>query len=195
MLVLCCIGSAHLTSAWIRDDFSGLYALQIFGQPMARVTAVEALSTGSIQRQDCPFASARVNTVKGLAAAVATGVLDRADHPAPGNFHSTMLVDRLGNSPLADGDAPGLAHRLHEQAVVLTSSDLYYVMGGVAVALILLDFLDAHADLPASRTDLATRTFHETQRQNCRLRHHRICRRCAVLSGRARLAGQQASEH
>ena len=51
-----------------------------------------------------------------------------------------MLVDRLGNSPLADGDASGLAHRLHEQAVVLTSSDLYYVMAAVAAALILLIF-------------------------------------------------------
>lgn len=56
------------------------------------------------------------------------------------HFHSTMLVDRLGNSPLADGDAAGLAHRLHQQAVVLTSADLYYVMAGVAVALILLIF-------------------------------------------------------
>ncbi len=55
-----------------------------------------------------------------------------------------LSLDHVGGSPgqfaLADGDAPGLAHRLHEQAVVLTSSDLYYVMGGVAVALILLIF-------------------------------------------------------
>ncbi len=97
------------------------------------------LSTGSITPQDGPFASAWFNTVKGLAAVVATGVLDAlTTHRL--HFHSTMLVDSLGNSPLADSDAAGLAHRLHEQAVVLTSSDLYYVMAGVAAALILLIF-------------------------------------------------------
>jgi DHA2 family multidrug resistance protein len=51
-----------------------------------------------------------------------------------------MLVDRLGNSPLADSDSPGLAHRLHQQVVVLTASDLYLCMAGVALALILLIF-------------------------------------------------------
>ncbi|WP_460149873.1 MFS transporter [Pseudomonas sp. S3_A03] len=138
MLVLCCVGSAHLTSAWVRNDFYGLYLLQIFGQPMA-VLPLLMLSTGSIQPSDGPFASAWFNTVKGLAAVIATGVLDTLTTQRQ-HFHSTLLVDRLGNSPLADGDAVGLAHRLHEQAVVLTSSDLYYVMGGVAVVLILLIF-------------------------------------------------------
>ncbi|MNU11335.1 hypothetical protein D3C72_2590970 [compost metagenome] len=51
-----------------------------------------------------------------------------------------MLVDRLGNSPLIDDNTPGLAHRLHEQAVVLTASDLYLCMAGIAVTLILLIF-------------------------------------------------------
>ena len=138
MLVLCCIGSSHLTSAWIRDDFYGWYLLQIFGQPMA-VLPLLMLSTGSIQPMDGPFASAWFNTVKGLAAVIATAVLDTLTTQRE-HFHSTMLVDHLGNSPLADGDAPGLAQRLHQQAVVLTSSDLYYVMAGVAVALILLIF-------------------------------------------------------
>jgi len=138
MLVLCCLGSSHLTSAWIRDDFYGWYLLQIFGQPMA-VLPLLMLSTGSIQPIEGPFASAWFNTVKGLAAVIATAVLDTLTTQR-GHFHSTMLVDRLGNSPLADADAPGLAHRLHEQTVVLTSSDLYVVMAGVAVALILLIF-------------------------------------------------------
>ena len=97
------------------------------------------LSTGSIQPIEGPFASAWFNTVKGLAAVIATAVLDTLTTQRL-HLHSTMLVDRLGNSPLADADAPGLAHRLHEQAVVLTSSDLYVVMAGVAVALILLIF-------------------------------------------------------
>ncbi|MOA19379.1 hypothetical protein D3C78_1397570 [compost metagenome] len=51
-----------------------------------------------------------------------------------------MLVDRLGNSPLVERDSASLAHRLHEQALVLTSSDLYLCMAGIAVTLILLIF-------------------------------------------------------
>ncbi|TWC47105.1 DHA2 family multidrug resistance protein [Pseudomonas sp. SJZ080] len=138
MLALSCIGGSQLTSVWIRDDFYVLQLLQIFGQPMA-VLPLLMLSTGSISPMEGPFASAWFNTVKGLSAVIATGVID-ALTTSRLHFHSTMLVDRLGNSPLADSDSAGLAHRLHEQAVVLTASDLYLCMGGVALALILLIF-------------------------------------------------------
>jgi DHA2 family multidrug resistance protein len=57
-----------------------------------------------------------------------------------------MLVDRLGNSALSTAQSVGedhgllaaLAHRIHEQSVVLTSADLYRVMGCIAIALLLL---------------------------------------------------------
>ena len=138
MLALSCIGGSQLTSVWIRDDFYVLQLLQIFGQPMA-VLPLLMLSTGSISPMEGPFASAWFNTVKGLAAVIATGVLE-ALTTSRLHFHSVMLVDNLGNSPLVDSDSPGLAHRLHEQAVVLTASDLYLCMAGVALALILLIF-------------------------------------------------------
>ena len=138
MLALTCIGGSQLTSAWIRDDFYALQLLQIFGQPMA-VLPLLMLSTGSISPLEGPFASAWFNTVKGLSAVIATGVIE-ALTTSRLHFHSTMLVDSLGNSPLVDSDSAGLAHRLHEQAVVLTSSDLYLCMAGVALALILLIF-------------------------------------------------------
>jgi DHA2 family multidrug resistance protein len=138
MLVLSCIGGSQLTSVWIRDEFYALQLLQIFGQPMS-VLPLLMLSTGSISPMDGPFASSWFNTVKGLAAVIATGVLETlTTHRL--HFHSSMLVDRLGNSPLVDSDTPGLAHRLHEQAVVLAAADLYLCMAGVAVALILLIF-------------------------------------------------------
>jgi DHA2 family multidrug resistance protein len=54
-----------------------------------------------------------------------------------------MLVDQLGNhsdvtsATLAAGHTIAeLAHRIHEQALVLTSADLYLVMAGIAVALL-----------------------------------------------------------
>jgi DHA2 family multidrug resistance protein len=138
MLMLSCLGGSQLTSAWIRDDFYALQWLQIFGQPMA-VLPLLMLATGSINPMDGPFASSWFNTVKGLSAVIATGVLETLT-TARLHFHSTMLVDHLGNSPLVDADSAGLAHRLHEQAVVLTAADLYLCMAGIAVALILLIF-------------------------------------------------------
>ena len=48
-----------------------------------------------------------------------------------------MLIDRLGNAPLVPGSTD-LAHRIHQQAVVLTSSDLYLYMAGLALLLIVL---------------------------------------------------------
>ena len=138
MLVLSCLGGSHLTSVWIRDDFYALQLLQVFGQPMA-VLPLLMLATGSIQPVEGPFASAWFNTVKGLSAVIATGVLDAlTTHRL--HFHSTMLVDSLGNSPLVDDNVAGLAQRLHQQALVLTSADLYLCMAGVAAALILLIF-------------------------------------------------------
>ncbi|MBV8259365.1 MAG: EmrB/QacA family drug resistance transporter, partial [Paraburkholderia sp.] len=61
------------------------------------------------------------------------------------HFHSSMLVDHLGNNALIASQsidaAHGLgelAHRIHEQAVVLTSADLYRVMACIAAVLVLL---------------------------------------------------------
>ncbi|WP_295487409.1 MFS transporter [uncultured Pseudomonas sp.] len=136
MLAASCLGSSLLTSQWIRGDFYPYYLLQVFGQPMA-VLPLLMLSTTGMSPQDGPFASAWFNTVKGLSAAVAAGLLD-ALGTLRRHFHSNHLVDSLGNAPLVDDTAANLAGRLHQQALVLTSADLYLVMAAVAVALICL---------------------------------------------------------
>jgi len=64
----------------------------------------------------------------------AGGVLD-AIAQGRRHFHSTVLVDRLGEQPwLADG--PQLGARLHAQVQALTSADLYWVVALVALAFI-----------------------------------------------------------
>ncbi|MGE8359629.1 MFS transporter [Pseudomonas sp.] len=135
MLATACWLGSHMTSAWIRTDFWLVQALQVFGQPMA-VLPLLMLSTGSIQPTDGPFASAWFNTVKGFAAVFAAGVLE-ALATVRLHFHSTMLVDRLGNQPLLEEGA-SLARRLHQQALVLGSADLYLYMAVLAAVLILL---------------------------------------------------------
>ena len=136
MLAASCLGSSLLTVEWVRDNFYGFYLLQVFGQPMA-VLPLLMLSTNGMSPQEGPFASAWFNTVKGLSAVVAAGLLD-ALGTLRRHFHSNHLVDSLGNAPLVDDQAAGLAQRIHQQAVVLTSADLYLVMAAIAFALICL---------------------------------------------------------
>ncbi|WP_028696573.1 MFS transporter [Pseudomonas cremoricolorata] len=136
MLVVSCLGSSTLTSQWIRDDFYPFYLLQVFGQPMA-VLPLLLLSTNGMSPQQGPFASAWFNTVRGLSVVVA-GALLEALGTWRRHAHSTHLVDSLGNAPLLDDHAAGLAQRIHAQALVLTSADLYLVLAGVGLALICL---------------------------------------------------------
>ena len=48
-----------------------------------------------------------------------------------------MLVDRVGNTPWM-ATTPDLSRRIHEQAMVLASSDLYLYMAGLALFLVVL---------------------------------------------------------
>lgn len=138
LLAVYCLAATNMSSEWIRDHFYSLQLLQIIAQPMA-VMPLLMQATGGIAPQDGPFASAWFNTVRGLASVIATGVLD-ALTTSRQHFHSSMLVDRLGNSPQLAGEdsTASLAHRIHEQVVTLTSIDLYYCMGWLAAAFIVL---------------------------------------------------------
>ena len=135
LLALACGIGSQVTAAWSRENFYPLQAIQIIAQPMA-VIPLLMLATGGLNPADGPFASAWFNTVKGFSATAAGSLLGvltlNREH-----FHSTMLIDRLGNSPLVAGSTD-LAHRIHQQAVVLTSSDLYLYMAGLALLLIVL---------------------------------------------------------
>ena len=137
MLALACWLGAQLTSEWNRDNFVLLQVVQIFAQPMA-VLPLLMLATGSLAPADGPYASAWFNTVKGFAAVLAGGLLEAAT-TVRSHFHSTVLVERLGNAPWLDPAAtPSLAARLHAQVVSLTSADLYLMVAVVAIALIAL---------------------------------------------------------
>ncbi|NVH76935.1 multidrug efflux MFS transporter [Paraburkholderia sp. JPY432] len=142
MFATCALGS-FMTSEWIRDNFYLLQSLQIVAQPLVIMSILMGVTTG-LPPTEGPFASAMFNTVKTFSAALASGLIE-AVGTAREHFHSSMLVDQLGNRLLianqgvdANYGLGHLAHRIHEQAVVLTSADLYRVMACVAVALLLL---------------------------------------------------------
>ncbi|RFU48858.1 MFS transporter [Paraburkholderia sp. DHOC27] len=142
MTSTCLLGS-FVTSEWIRDNFYWLQSIQIVAQPMVILAILMGVTTG-LPPTDGPFASAMFNSLKTFSAALATALIEGLG-TARERLHSNMLVDHLGNHALVTRQsidtAQGLGeltHRIHIQALVLTTADLYCVMAGVAIALLFL---------------------------------------------------------
>lgn len=139
LMATSCLMGSFMTAEWVRDNFYWLQSLQIVAQPMVIMGILMGVTTG-LPPTEGPFASAMFNTLKTFTAAAATGLIEGLGTTRE-HFHSSMLVDRLGNNALVTGQSidavhglSELAHRIHEQAVVLTSADLYRVMAGIAIA-------------------------------------------------------------
>ncbi|REG58141.1 DHA2 family multidrug resistance protein [Paraburkholderia sp. BL6669N2] len=162
MAISCFLGS-FVTSDWIRNNFYWLQSLQILAQPMVIMGILMGVTTG-LPPTEGPFASAMFNTVKTFSGAAASGLIEGLG-TAREHFHSGMLVDHLGNNALimsqsldAAHGLGELAHRIHEQAVVLTSADLYRVMAGIAVAfLFVIPVLPVRVYPPWSTTQPSSR--------------------------------------
>jgi DHA2 family multidrug resistance protein len=163
LMAVSCWAGSYMTSEWVRENFYLLQSLQIIAQPMVIMGILMGVTTG-LPPTEGPFASAMFNTLKTFSAAVATGLIEGLG-TAREHFHSSMLVDRLGNNMLVTGQSVDaahglgeLAHRIHEQAVVLTSADLYRVMAGIALALLLVvPFLPVRIYPPWSTTPPSNR--------------------------------------
>jgi MFS transporter, DHA2 family, multidrug resistance protein len=143
LMATTCVMGSFITSEWVRNNFYWLQSIQIVAQPMVILSILMGVTTG-LPPTDGPFASAMFNSLKTFSTALATGLIEGLGTDRE-RLHSNMLVDHLGNHPLVASQsidaAHGLgelAHRIHEQAVVLSSADLYRVMAGVAIALLFL---------------------------------------------------------
>ena len=156
LLTIACLGGAQLTSAWNRDNFYWLQALHAVGQPMV-VVPLLMLATGVIHPLEGPFASAMVNSLRGLASVLASVALENF-LTAREHFHSNVLLDQLGNqrallAPMADASTAALAARVHRQALVLTYSDAYLgVLAVIAVLALVLVVLPKRALPPQPPT-------------------------------------------
>jgi DHA2 family multidrug resistance protein len=163
LIATTCFLRSFMTSAWVRENFYWLQSLEIAAQPMVIMGILMGVTTG-LPPTEGPFASAMFNTLKAFTGAAATGLIEGVG-TAREHFHSSMLVDRLGNNTLVTGQgidaAHGLgelAHRIHEQAVVLTSADLYRLMAGVALAfLFVIPVLPVRVYPPWSTTPPSSR--------------------------------------
>ena len=133
----------HITSDWYRGNFYVMQGLQIFGQPMI-VVPILMLATLKLGPMDGPFVSGMFNMTKGLANAIAIGVIDYVLTTRE-HLHSVMLLDQYGGATNilrsldeAPGDLAHLAEAAHAQALTLAISDLYLVLIGIVLALLIL---------------------------------------------------------
>ncbi|NVZ99022.1 MFS transporter [Pseudomonas gingeri] len=143
LITLACLGGSHLTGAWVREDFYALQLLQTLGQPMI-VVPLLMTATGVIQPMEGPFASAIVNSIRGLASVIGTVLLENFI-TARQHQHSNVLVDQWSSSQLAlaplleEQPITAMAGRLREQAFILSFSDAFLaIIGLIAILAILL---------------------------------------------------------
>jgi MFS transporter, DHA2 family, multidrug resistance protein len=158
----CCYRASFITSDWIGTNFYVLQVTQAVGQAMLAVSLL-MLSTSVLSPADGPFAASIINTMRSLAAPLGQGLLE-AFVRVRENFHSNVLLDHIGqvrftlvqaNSPLskhmmplmADGtqrwpdSLQDFAGTVHEQAVVMSISDAFLALLGLAVILLALVIL------------------------------------------------------
>jgi DHA2 family multidrug resistance protein len=158
-------GGTYLTSDWFRGNFYLIQALQAAGQPMA-VVPILMLVTMKLTPADGPFVSGMFNMVKGLATAIASGLIDSLltwrEHT-----HTNILLDRFGATRFVlDGfkgrsnDLASFAHAVRDQALVLALADIALVMIGIAGALLLLNFMLPTRVYPPAAPSSATPVPH-----------------------------------
>lgn len=136
LLGCACYLGTQVTSEWHRDNFSAIQIIQAIAQPMV-VIPVIMLSVTGLDAKDGPFASAWFNTLKGFASVAAACVIEvislKREH-----FHSTVLVDQLGNRAFYSHTQKiaEVANRIEDQVMVLTSADLYLYVAIACAALL-----------------------------------------------------------
>lgn len=162
LLCLSCLLGMQITGDWARQNFWTIQLLQAFGQPMM-ILPVLMSATSVVHPTEGPWASAMFNTVRGFAS-VAAGSLIENLLTYREKFHSHHLIDQMGNhlwlsmadnaasagplTPLLpDGSvssAENIRHfatLLRHQALILSVSDLYLLITGFALLLVLLTAL------------------------------------------------------
>jgi MFS transporter, DHA2 family, multidrug resistance protein len=160
LLLAACLGCARVDSSWNRDQFYFWQDLQMVGQPMVAVSLL-LFATNTVKGpEEGPFVSALVNAVRGLADPAGTWLVALIAQWR-GGLHSDRLVDQVGQNwfritqsqhlvprtpvSLLPNDHPGagdslqqFAHKIAEQAGVMTYADAFLVMAALCVVVMLM---------------------------------------------------------
>ena len=153
-IAVACLLCARLTSDWVVEQFVVALVLEAIGQAMA-IVAVLFLATSVVQPTEGPFVAGTINMMRALGSLVGNALIDQFFHLRQ-NFHSGVLVDRIGRFPgtvsLNPGDLAALTDGTRQQAFVLANADSYLMLGALAVLLIPLVLRMDYITAPASRS-------------------------------------------
>lgn len=161
-MLVACIGSSFLTIVWQRDQFYLWQGFASLGEAMV-IMPLLMQATNIVKPEEGPYAAALINTPRALSSAVSVWLLNLIQNWR-GALHSTRLTDQLGQerfrllqgygvlpshppplwpngTPRAPGSLMRLYTNLSQQVSVLTISDIYLVLAGIALSLILLVFV------------------------------------------------------
>src|SRR6195256_5634841 len=160
LILASCIGSSFLTVYWNRDQFYIWQLFQSIGQPMVVMPLLMMATNTVASPVEGPFASALVNTSRGLAEAASAWFLALIDRWRNA-LHSDRIIDEAGHDrwrviqsngvlpqyppPLTPDGQPRLPnslaafrHAVEQQVAILSTSDTFLILGALTVFLMVV---------------------------------------------------------
>lgn len=137
LIALSCLFGSRLTADWIWEQFILVQILQAFGQPMA-VISLLFLATSVVQPPEGPYVSGTINALRVFGTLVGSAAVGQLTVVRE-RFHADALLDYPGLLHGSWTHLTGTAQvalSLHEQAFVLATSDVYLLLGLLALLLI-----------------------------------------------------------
>jgi DHA2 family multidrug resistance protein len=160
LILASCIGSSFLTVYWNRNQFYLWQLLQAVGQPMVIMPLLMMVTNTVAGPAEGPFASALVNTCRGLAEAASVWFVELIDRWRNA-LHSDRIIDQAGQDrwrviqgngvlpqyppPLMPDGQPrtpntleGFSHAVEQQVAILSTSDTFLILGALTVFLMVV---------------------------------------------------------
>ena len=157
LILASCIGSSFLTIYWDRDEFYFWQLLQGIGQPMVIMPLLMMTTNAVAGPSEGPFASALINTLRAVAEATSTWLLELIDRWRNA-LHSNRIIDEVGHDrwrviqsngvlpqyppPLTPDGQPrvpnslvAFGHAVEQQVTILSASDTFLILGALTVFL------------------------------------------------------------
>lgn len=147
----CWLGSG-LTSEWMVEQFVWVEILQAVGQPMV-IISVLLLTTSVVQPMEAPYVAGIANVLFRAFGVIFGGTLTNQLMTARGQFHAEMLLDYAGLAlpqlSLTGPALDALPQLVAQQASVLAATDVYRMLGMLALLLIPMTRLLQRVPAPA----------------------------------------------
>jgi MFS transporter, DHA2 family, multidrug resistance protein len=160
LILASCIGSSFLTVYWNRDQFYLWQLLQAVGQPMVIMPLLMMTTNSVAGPAEGPFVAALINTSRAVAEATGAwflGLIGRWRNA----LHSDRIIDEAGQDrwrviqgngvlpqyppPLLPDGQPRVpnslatfSHAVEQQAVILSTSDTFLILGALTVFLMVV---------------------------------------------------------